>query len=749
MKEWLTAREIAQEALPELPETERGVQLLADRNDWHNSMAYARPRQGRGGGIEYNISLFPSFSQLVYRQRHLKVLQLAPANEGKPETSAPRMTARATSERDARLAILRAFEAFSRGQHQLTQQSLMAMFVSRYNVGQLNVDPWVRERLPKLSARSLFRWKAAEAANPNALGHDPAKSRAGTGLIDTAFEGRLKGFVLGMIATQPHIAAEELRDQIRFEFGDFLPDRQGALRPVPPVRTLQAFVKALKVREAVVLAQWTNPDHYRSAMAPSGTGSHRWVQRPNQLWMIDASPIDALCVDGRHTIYACIDVATRRTLLYVSRTPRAAAVAMLIRLAILAWGVPAEVKTDNGSDFVARDTKRLFDYLKITHTLSDPYTPQQKGHVERVIKTFQHKFAVLLPGYVGHSVADRKAIEERKSFADRLGQPDDKTLGVSLTGAQLQTFATDWIELKYQHRPHAGLRKSPLGRTPFLAAAASNEEIRRVDMRALDLLLMPVAGGDGVRTVTKTGVRIDHFHYVCLEALPGDRLFLRMDPADAGRAYAFSVEDGTYVGEALCAELAGIDPAELTRAHKAAQANLLEERRRDAKVEARKIKKGQNLIERQLEVARRDVPDVIPFRKREVAHETPAILAALEVTREAEVVPLDPRAAAMHAQIKAELEGPAFPNIARLAEESEARAAEIAARANVVSEQVAALPESPKERFRRAKLIERAIEAGEPVDRRDAFWAGAYQGDPEYRAHQGMLEIYGEEYLAF
>ncbi|PZU43945.1 MAG: integrase [Microbacterium sp.] len=706
-------------------------------------MAYARPRKGRGGGLEYNIALFPAFARITYERRHRKVLQHAPATPVPAETAAPRMTARAATERDARIAVLDSYEAFARGQR-LTQQSLLSIFVARYNAGDLPAEPWVRETLPRLSARSLFRWRA----NRDRLGHDPAKSRLGTGLIDTAFEGRLKGFVLGAIATQPHLCADELRSQIRYEFGDMIPDRSGALKPVPPVRTLQAYVKALKVREAVVLAQWTNPDHYRSHMAPAGTRSHAWVTKPNQLWMIDASPIDALCIDGRHTIYACIDVATRRTLLYVSRTPRAQAVAMLIRNAILAWGVPTEIKTDNGSDFVAQDTTRLFRLLGIEHTLSDPYTPQQKGHVERVIKTFQHRFAVLLPGYVGHSVADRKAIEERKSFADRLGQPDDKTFGVELRGAELQAYADQWIALKYQHRPHQGLRKSPLGRTPYLAALASREAMRTVDARALDVLLMPIAGGDGVRTVTKTGIRIDHHHYVCLQALPGDRLFVRMDLSDAGRAYAFSVDDGTFVGEAFCAELAGIDPAELTRAHKAAQAELLAGRAREAKAEARKIKKGPNLLERSLEVARRDVPDVIPFPKREVAHETPAIAAALSVDRPAEIVPLDPRQAAELERLRAEADV-ATPNLDRLAAEGAARAAEAEARVHVVSDKVAALPASPKERFRRAKTLEAAILAGEAVEIADAMWVGAYQNSAEFRAHQRIYEAEGPEWLAF
>jgi putative transposase len=52
MKEWLTAREIAAENLPEMPDTERGVQLTADRLGW-NDHPFALTRQGRGGGMEY------------------------------------------------------------------------------------------------------------------------------------------------------------------------------------------------------------------------------------------------------------------------------------------------------------------------------------------------------------------------------------------------------------------------------------------------------------------------------------------------------------------------------------------------------------------------------------------------------------------------------------------------------------------------------------------------------------------------
>lgn len=65
---WLTAAQIASLALPGLPTTERGVQLMAKNGDWAvstyqwplNDKGTWRRRRGRGGGIEYHWSLLPA-----------------------------------------------------------------------------------------------------------------------------------------------------------------------------------------------------------------------------------------------------------------------------------------------------------------------------------------------------------------------------------------------------------------------------------------------------------------------------------------------------------------------------------------------------------------------------------------------------------------------------------------------------------------------------------------------------------------
>ena len=67
--------------------------------------------------------------------------------------------------------------------------------------------------------------------------------------------------------------------------------------------------------------------------------------------------------------------------------------------------------------------------LDITQQICKPFTPESKAAVERMIGTYQRKFIGLLDGFIGHSVKDRKAIEERTAFAKRLGEDFAGLLG--------------------------------------------------------------------------------------------------------------------------------------------------------------------------------------------------------------------------------------------------------------------------------------------------------------------------------
>jgi putative transposase len=665
MKEWLTAREIAAETLPDMPTTKSSVIRYADRLNW-NSHPYARPREGRGGGMEYHYRLLPLVAHMAYLQKHGVIgAETAPDVVEMQAESSASLTDRARSERDARLAVLAAFDDFLKGVKVKGRPLTTALFhfTMNYNSRSLHVEEWVRKHVPSISPRSLMRWRAEVKKGIDNLAVDRSKARAGTGLLDTANDGEVRAFILAWIASNPALSADIIMGYCKDHFGDELIDRNGVCKPLPPLRTFQHFIKELRASEKVVLTKITNPDKFRSTMKLSGTGTYRHIDEPNALWMIDASPVDALCLDGRHSLYACIDIATRRLVITLSKTPRASAVGLLVRKTTLLWGVAQVIKTDNGSDFVAIATKRLFRSLNIEMDISDAYSPEQKGHVERVIKTFQHEVGPQLPGYVGHSVADRKAIEDRKSFSARLGADERELFEVALTADQLQRHIDDWLMYRYQEREHGGLK----GRTPNAVAAASTAPIRRVDERAMDALLMPVAGKNGLRKMTKQGIKIDGFYYLTGSIMVGSEVFVRMDPLDMGKVYVFDAEDGRYLDVALCPELSDINPQAYVKAQKEISADLIRQKEREIKADIRALKKGPSGIERTIRLAKREFEEreakkanVIQLPKREEQHTTPQIEAALDavtVPPAGKVIkPLNEKAAEIHAAIVREAE---------------------------------------------------------------------------------------------
>ncbi|MGF3022621.1 DDE-type integrase/transposase/recombinase [Methylobacterium aquaticum] len=728
MKEWLTAKELAAEKLPDVPATIKGILNLAEREGWNTDPYRARRRSGRGGGMEYNIGLLPTLAQVHYRQRAMASIGSASAPELQPAAA---LSGRAALERDARLAILQAYKTFARGQR-LNQQGCEQLFLAKYQAGTFAIEKWVTDLIPSFSRRTLARWRAEADANPDGLAHDPGAARRGTGMLDTANEGAVRRFMLALIAERPHMSAKHVRRDCEREFGETLAVRRGGgvieTVPLPPLRTFQAALKDLKAAEKVMLTQITNPDKYRSTMKLSGTNSLRHIDQPNMLWQIDASPVDALCTDGRHSIYVCVDIATRRPKFYMSRTPRASAVGLLMRKAILAWGVPSQVKTDNGSDFAARSTQRLLASLGIEAIFSDPFSPEQKGHVERLIGTFQRDAASLLPGFIGHNVTDRKAIEGRRSFAQRLGTDDKDAFCVQCTATEMQDFFDKWAELDYEQTPHEGIGR----RTPASMAEAALHTIRRVDVRALDLLLAPMPKGDGTRVITKKGIRVDGLPYHNGAIRVGTRVFVRHDPLDLGRVYLFDTEEGGFLGVATNAALSGRDPAEFMKAAQAVQAADVAESKRQIDDYRKKLRKGPASHLRALEMmekkrAEREqaASNVALFPRPEVEHTTPQITAALDAATHCErapVVELSERAAERHAQNLAAAESPA---------------------GNVTP--IRQVMETPDMRFLRALDLERRVEAGEQVPADDLVWLGGYRTLTEYRVRRRRYDEVGPE----
>lgn len=291
---------------------------------------------------------------------------------------------------------------------------------------------------------------------------------------------------------------------------------------------------------------------------------------------------------------------------------------------------------------------------------------------------------------------------------------DADAFGVTLTAAELQQKVDDWAAIRYENRPHEGLN----GRTPFQAFLASPREVRTVDVRALDMLLMPVPGGNGCRTVTKTGIRVDHYDYMPETILPGTEVFVRMDPDDLGRVYAYSRDGREYLGDAVCPQLSGRNPIEVAKQRKAAAREFHEREFGPIRAAMKKIERGGPLVDRMLDVARRDAPSVIAFPKKEEPHTTPELTAALAAADRRPAgskTTLSDRAAEIHAEMQAPFA--VMPGVSRLRTE-----------------------ETPQQRFRRALDARARIEAGETLSADELLWLGGYEAGAEFRGLKSMYD---------
>lgn len=728
MKLWLTAAEIAELALPGLPGTKRNVNAYADAAGWAERKALCRKRKHAGGGLEYALDLLPPDARRAYVARFVpEAMPLETAAAAEAEPSAASLRDDAAEARDARLAILSAADRIFE-QARLPRLHADLLTIADYKAGRLVLPDWVRASVPKLTLRTLQRWRsAAKDGRTAALAVDRGASRRGSGVLEQANDGAVRVYGLALIARQPHLSADHVRAMLLARFGSTLTvaNARGVVRtvPLPPIRTVQDALKRWKSTEKVALTAITNPDAFKSRYKATGAHTDRSVTRLNEVWQIDASPMDALCVDGRNSVYVAIDVFSRRTVVYVSRTPRAEAVGLMLRRALLAWGVPERIKTDNGSDFVAKASQRLLAALGIEPELSPAFTPEAKAFVERVIGTFQRDLGPLLPGFIGHSVADRKVIEARKAFAQRLGESDANAFAVELKASELQAYCDAWAEQRYQHRPHAGLG----GATPYAAAAAYAGKVRRLDdVRALDILLAPVPGRDGLRVNGKQGIRIEGSIYLAPQIMPDTQVLVRMDPADLGRAFLFAVDGGQYLGDAVCPEMLGIDPVEAVARAKQAQKDLIGVATAEIRREARKIK-PRDFADTILRQAAKASGNLVVFPRASDTHSTPQIAAALDVYAEPPQTPvaLPPTEAALQAEIEADLTAPTpFSNVQPLRR-----------------------GETPKLRFRRALDLRGRLERGEAIEIEDAHWLGRYEAGPEFRSFQDLYDDFGEAAL--
>ena len=413
----------------------------------------------------------------------------------------------------------------------------------------------------------------------------------------------LAAYATKMMLERPGIGTEQLC-QLLHSAG--IDRESGAiLFTAPSYHQVMRFQNAWKEENHDLYLQATNPDAFKNSVKLAFGSLSEHVTALNQVWEMDATPADWLLIDEdgkkrRYTVSVILNVWCRRAIVVVAKTPKAQTHCSALRLALLKWGVPAMVVTDNGKDYVGEHFTRVLHLLGIEHKRTNPYSPEEKGHVERFNGTLNHSILELLPNFAGHSVAERKAIEARKSFAERLAKKGElvdfaDVLDGSCSGETLQKHITTWLTGVYEQREHRALKRSP-----FAKAASWTGEVRRIgDERSLDLLLARPAGG-GQRTLQKKGINLDGTWFVSAELARlemGSVLDLYETP-DLGVIVVYYRKNFLCLAQAP--ERTGVDRAEIAKTADAVQKERLSAARKKYKAETKGVPDTGEMLQRYL-----------------------------------------------------------------------------------------------------------------------------------------------------
>ncbi|MBI2801281.1 MAG: DDE-type integrase/transposase/recombinase [Gammaproteobacteria bacterium] len=384
------------------------------------------------------------------------------------------------------------------------------------------------------------------------------------------------------------------------------------------------FLRRFKQENPQLWTYVTNPDQWKNIFMAAAGSVFESITRLNQMWEMDSTPGDWMLKDGRHSVIGCIDLYSRRLKFFVSKTSTAAAVKQLVRRCVLDWGMPEAIRTDNGSDYVSQEFDSLLRDLQVIHEVCIPFASEEKGTIERAFRTMSHGLLDLLPGFIGHNVADRKVIDARESFAKRVMKRGEN-IEVALSAQDLQQVLDQWAEHVYAQDAHAGLDNC----SPREMARNWREPIARIaDERALDELLCDSVG---VRTITKKGLRVDGRHYWdrdgALALYVGLQVFVRRDEHDLGRLAVYT-NGATYewIGWAYHDETLGISRREFAAAVRHRQKNKMQKQANELRAYVKEVRGDP--VTTIIEHRKAQAENVVDLPKPSTPYTTPALREA-------------------------------------------------------------------------------------------------------------------------
>ncbi|PZX47750.1 Mu DNA-binding protein [Cereibacter changlensis] len=692
-QEWWTAEEIAAGGLADLPATRQGVDALLKKQGWRGDPEHARRRAGRGGGWEYHWRLFPSRAQR----------QLLLHAKGAPEPVVRQSRDEAWAWYDA---LPQAVKDKALTRLELLQQvEALEPALGRY----LAVETVARSSAA--GERTLWSWLALiEGVRPDdrlpylAPRHRAAARRGRSLDCDPEFFDLLKS------------------DYLRLAGPSFTSCYRRAVRAAEarglatlPQKTMQRRLNAsvsrvtqVLCREGIEAVKRLFPTQRRDksalhALEAVNADFHkfdvfvRWPSLPGQN---DPGHI------GRPQMVAFQDIFSGRILAWrVDQTPNSTAVLLAAGDMIEDWGIPGHVLLDNGREFAAKvvtggaatryrfkvredDVPGLFTALGCEIHWATPYSGQSKP-IERAFR----------------DMCDSIAKDPRFDGAWTGNRPEAKPEDYGSRAVELEDFLRVLAEGIEEHNTRQGRRSEVAYGRSFVEVfdeSYASAPIRKATAAQRRLWLL---GAEGQRLNSRTGeIAFQNNRYWAewMQDFAGERVVIRFDPADLWAGLHVYAQDGGYLGEAPVLERSGFFDLEEARITARARRAWLKAEKEAASAHRRYTAAE---LGRQLDLASPGEPPppeakVVRLVKPKTAAATPAPSPA----QPGSITALPLRAA------------PA-----------------------------AATEEDPRQRFRRALEMERAVERGDQITREQRKWLAGYQTSSEYRSELMLWRVHGDQ----
>ena len=698
-KVWWTPQEIAEANLPEMPNTKRGVQKIAERFDWRSDPDLARRRAGRGGGWEYSWRLFPALAQRALlataeaapKERHVLTWEEFERTSGKAQDEARR-----------RHGCLTTVEGL-----------VAAGMVKRLAVISVAEDKAVSEK-------TIWNWfRLVEGVAPEnwlpALAPKPRGSRAGLATPDYDEEFwefiksdylRPRGPKLAVAHRHAMRAAREKgwktasyevvlrrkKQEIPRQTEILAREGLDGLKKLYPTQTRDRL--SLHALEAV------NADYHRFDVFV------RWPAEPGS----NSDEGDIV----RPQLVAFRDVYSGRVLSWrVDKTPNKVGVSLALGDLIERFGIPYHVTLDNGREFANKfltgGTKTRFRFkvkdddipgiltsLGVQVHWATPYSGQSKP-IERMFRDFAEDISKdprFAGAYTGH-------------------RTDAKPEDYGSRAIPLETFITVLEEGIAEHNARTGRRGQTAQGRSFLEVfeqSYAEAPIRKATEEQRRLWLM---GAEGVRADRKTGlIRFmgNEYYSEWMIDIAGQKTVARFDPSDLRAGLHVYSLDNRYLGHAECRVAAGFYDIEEARTLAAAR---------------RKWVKAEKAA---LDAHRR-------FTARELG-------AMMDEARPGTLKPSAPEAKVVRPTFARKPQSVPQP---APSPEQEAQHAALVASFDQKRSQKPDVTEDARTRFLRALELEARIAAGEPVHRDQERWLSGYQQEPEYLAEKMIHDAFNKD----